>query len=285
MKTNKEHLVIQSVQGRVHHPTLRGPGYRVGSDGVGRIPHATGGITYNYKIGDNCMDIVGDHIEPGVSLKNADNNENDALNTFACVGNIAKVITGDAKGELGFVTGKHGGIDHVMIYFSADTLEKMVVDDKVLIKASGQGLKIEGYDDVMVMNLDPSLFEKMNIKEVDGKLHVGVTHIVPGFLMGSGLGSSTLMSGDYDITTQDREAVSKYHLDTLRFGDIVYIQDHNADNGPHYKNGSGLVGVIVHSDSYTSGHGPGVCVLLSSKLDTLVPMIDANANLANLCLK
>ena len=45
MKTNKEHLVIQSVQGRVHHPTMRGAGYRVGFDGWGRIPMATGGIT------------------------------------------------------------------------------------------------------------------------------------------------------------------------------------------------------------------------------------------------
>lgn len=284
MKTNKEHLVIQSVQGRVHHPVMRGPGYRVGFDGWGRIPHATGGITYNYAIGDNCMNIVGDHIEPGVSLKNSEANENDALNTFACVGNVAKVISGDAKGDLGFVTGKHGGIDHVMIYFSKETLEKMVVDDKVLIKATGQGLKIEGVDDVMVMNCDPELLEKMNVTPENGQLKVGVTHIIPGYLMGSGLGSSTSMSGDYDITTQDAEAVKEFKLDTLRFGDIVYIQDHNANNGPHYLKGSGLVGVIVHSDSYTSGHGPGVCVLLSSKTAAIEPFIDENANLAKYCL-
>ncbi len=42
MKTNKKQLVIQSVQGRVHHPTMRGAGYRVGFDGWGRIPMATG---------------------------------------------------------------------------------------------------------------------------------------------------------------------------------------------------------------------------------------------------
>ena len=41
MKTNKEHLVIQSVQGRVHHPTMRGAGYRVGFDGWARIPMVT----------------------------------------------------------------------------------------------------------------------------------------------------------------------------------------------------------------------------------------------------
>ena len=53
MKINKNQLVMQSVQGRVHHPVMSGSGYRVGFDGWGRIPMATGGITYNYAIGDS----------------------------------------------------------------------------------------------------------------------------------------------------------------------------------------------------------------------------------------
>ena len=285
MKTNKAHLVIQSVQGRVHHPTMRGAGYRVGFDGWGRIPMATGGITYNYAIGDCCMGIAGDHIEPGVSLKNADASENDAMNAFACIGNTAKVLTGDAKGELGFVTGKHGGIDHVMIYFPSETLEKMAVDDKVLIKAHGQGMKLLDYEEVMVMNTDPELFDKLGIEEKDGKLIVPVTHIIPAYLMGSGLGSATLMSGDYDITTQDKEAVKELGLDTLRFGDIVYIQDNDGHNGAHYLKGSGSVGVIVHSDSFPSGHGPGVFFILTCKKDTLKPKICKDANIANYLLK
>ena len=108
-----------------------------------------------------------------------------------------------------------------------------------------------------VMNTDPELFDKLGIEEKDGKLIVPVTHIIPAYLMGSGLGSATLMSGDYDITTQDKEAVKELGLDTLRFGDIVYIQDNDGHNGAHYLKGSGSVGVIVHSDSFTSGHGPG----------------------------
>ena len=68
MQTNKASLPVMSVQGKVDHPIMSGNGYRVGYDGYGRIPMATGGIIYNYKIGDSCMGIAGDHIEPGVSL-------------------------------------------------------------------------------------------------------------------------------------------------------------------------------------------------------------------------
>ena len=39
------------------------------------------------------------------------------------------------KGRCGYVTGKHGGIDHVMVYFDEETLDLMTCDDKVLIKA------------------------------------------------------------------------------------------------------------------------------------------------------
>ena len=68
MQTNKASLPVMSVQGKVDHPIMSGNGYRVGYDGYGRIPMATGGIIYNYKIGDSCRGIAGDHLEPGVSL-------------------------------------------------------------------------------------------------------------------------------------------------------------------------------------------------------------------------
>ena len=90
-----------------------------------------------------------------------------------------------------------------------------------------------------------------------------------------------MVSGDYDIMTQDKNEVKKYHLDTLRFGDLVAIKNHSCHNGPHYLEGSCTVGIIVHSDSFTSGHGPGVCVLFTSKDSSLKPFIDANANFIN----
>lgn len=281
MKTNREKLVMMSVQGKVDHPGLKGNGYRVGYDGKGRIPIAVGGIVYNYKIGDSCMGIMGDHVEPSVSLKNPSDKENGALQAFSCIGYIAKVISGDAKGDLGYVTGKHGGIDHVMVHFPLETLEKMTCNDQVFIKSFGQGLKLLDYPNVHVMNIDPDLLQKMNIKEENGKLVVPVTHKVPAYLMGSGLGSATTVLGDYDIMTQDKKVNEELNLNALRFGDVVAIMDHDNTYGPNYHRGAVSVGVICHSDSYTSGHGPGVTVIMAAVNGEIEPVIDENANIAN----
>ena len=98
IKFNKEQLIMQSVQGKVHPPVMKRQ-YRVGSDGRPWILPATGGITYNFQIGDGCMGLAGDHVEPGVSTKNPDPAMDMAYNTLTCVGNQAKVITGEAKAQ------------------------------------------------------------------------------------------------------------------------------------------------------------------------------------------
>lgn len=283
MRTNKEHVVKQSVQGAIHHPCMKGDGYWVSHDGFGRICVSTGGIVYNYKIGDGCMGIPGDHIEPGVSLKNSDDRENTALQVLACVGNQATIISGDAKGKQGIVTGKHGGVDHVMIYFDEDTLDCLNVNDRIAIKACGLGLQLLDHPEVLVMNIDPDLFLKLSIKELeDGSLEIPVACIVPAHLMGAGLGSTTMMGGDYDIMTQDKEAVKTYGLDHLRFGDLVFIEDHDNVNGPHYRKHAGSVGIVAHSDSFTSGHGPGLTIILTAKDRKLKPRLDPHANLADI---
>ena len=281
LKTNKDHLVMQGVQGKVHHPTLKSTGYRVGFDGIARIIPAVGGITYNYFVGDNCMDIVGDHVEPGVSSQNSDAAENGAYNTFSCIGNKAKVISGDAKGSVGFVSGKHGGIDHVMIAFDSATLDKMVVNDQILVYGYGQGLQLTDYPEITCMNLEPNLLDKLNIVEENGQIVIDVTHVVGGHLMGSGLGSSTLLQGDFDIMTQDQASNEKYNLSTLRFGDIVMIENCYCENGAIYQQGATSVGIIVHSDSFTSGHGPGVCILFTCSENKIKANINEKANIAN----
>ena len=68
----------------------------------------------------------------------------------------------------------------------------------------------------------------------------------------------------YDIMTQDKAENRKFHLDALCFGDLVAIQDHDNHHGPHYLKGAISIGVVVHSDSFTSGHGP--CLLYTSVL-------------------
>jgi len=282
LKTNREKLVMQSVQGKIHSPIMGPNPYRVSSDGQPMILHGTGGITYNFQIGDSCMDLVGDHIEPGVSIRNEEAAENRALMTLACIGNEARVTSGDAKGAKGFVTGMHGGIDHTLIYFPQEDLEKMAINDSILIKAHGQGLKVEGFEDVVVMNLDPNLFEKMGIKvNKDGKLEILIAAEIPAHLMGSGIGSATSFSGDYDITTGDKEEVKKYGIDKLRFGDLVLLRDCDNTYGRQYLKGAVTVGVVVHSDCILAGHGPGVTALFSCKTSMIEGVISPYANLAD----
>ncbi len=98
--------------------------------------------------------------------------------------------------------------------------------------------------------------------------------------MGSGLGSETAASGDYDITTQDPEMIEKYGLNKIRFGDIVYLENTDNTFGRCYKKGAGTVGVVVHADCVIAGHGPGVCTIATSVKGKIKPIINKNANIA-----
>lgn len=280
-KINRERLVMQSVMGMIHHPVMGTP-YRHDIHGGAHVLPATGAITYNVKLGDLTNAMECDHVEPGVSIKNPDTAENAALNTLACIGNTATVVSGDAKGAKGFVTGTHGGIEHVLIYFDADALDQMVIGDKIQIRAQGQGMKIEGFEDtVSAMNTDPGLFDKLNITVEDGKLKVPVAATVPAYLMGSGIGSATAANGDYDIMTGDKEEIIRLGLDKLRYGDIVLLQNCDTTYGRGYLTGAVTIGVVVHSDCIISGHGPGVTTLLSSKKPLIEGVLDPKANLAD----
>ncbi|NLL48208.1 MAG: DUF4438 domain-containing protein, partial [Firmicutes bacterium] len=177
LRTNVDNLVKLSVQGQITPPLQRGA-YRVDREGVPFVLPGTGGIAYNVKVGHSAFGWAGDHVEPGVStaasIDDRSSTRNQAYNTLSCVGNEAIVISGDAKGARGVVTGTHGGIEHVIIDFASEELEKMVIEDKILVKAFGQGLQLLDYPGIMVRNLDPGLLGKLGIREEKGKLIVPV---------------------------------------------------------------------------------------------------------------
>jgi len=280
LRTNADKLPVISVGGAVWHP--KGGRYtRINVDGQALLLTAVGGIVYNAKIGDPCIGWAADHLEPGVSTRHKDDDHNVAYLMLSCIGNEATVKSGDAKGEKGFVTGKHGGCDHVIIHFPDETLEKLSIDDNIGVKATGQGLALLDYPDIILRNLSPALLDKMNIKEEGGKLKVGVAKIAPAAIMGSGLGVSNSTTGDYDITMFDEGIIEEYGLKDLRFGDIVALQDADNRFGYSYRTGACSIGVVVHSDCFGAGHGPGVATLITSKLPLIEPFIDDGANLAN----
>lgn len=278
---NRGQLVEQSVTGRIHHPTIwHGNHFKLIHDGSSVVLPSVGGITYNVKLGDSVYGMRCDHVEPGVSMQNPDRGENDAVVTLACIGNEARVLSGDARGAKGYVTGFHGGIDHTLLWFAQEDLEKMAPGDSILIRTVGQGMEIEGMPDVFCTNLSPMLFDCMAPEIEDGHLRVHAVAKVPAHLMGAGQGEGSGFTGDYDIMTADHEELHKYGLDTLRYGDIVLLENCDNTYGRGFLRGAVSVGVVVHSDAGMMGHGPGVTTLMTSKNPVIDFVPDPNANLA-----
>ena len=273
--------------GEIASPTIRSV-YNVSATGKALVLPGVGGITYNLRVGDPACGWEADHVEPCVSVENKENDArsgqaaNTAFNVFSCIGNQATVATGDAKGAKGVVTGKHGGIEHVLIDFSSEVLENLLLADRILVKAFGLGLKLLDFPDIKILNMDPGLLEVWNPKPNGAKLEVPVTHIVPAAIMGSGLGANQVNSGDYDIQLFDEAVVEQYGLESLRLGDLVSIIDADHSFGRIYRQGAVSVGVVVHTNCVTAGHGPGVTTLMTSPDGKIVPQITQNANVASL---
>ncbi|MBM3216436.1 DUF4438 domain-containing protein [Candidatus Poribacteria bacterium] len=282
LRTNLDKLACLSVVGEVSHPRVGASPYRVAQDGTPHIVPGTGGILYNVRVGDLATGWMGDHLEPGVSSRSGKDDENGAYNTYACIGNPVKVVGGDAKGSVGYVTGKHGGIEHVLVEFPDEALESLLPGDRLLIKAIGTGLELLDFPEVAARSLDPRLLDVWGIEPNGDSLRVPVTHVVPAKVMGSGLGANTTIRGDYDIQMFSPDVVRECGLEDLRLGDFVAIQDADHTYGRIYYTGAVSVGVIVHGDSYVAGHGPGVTTVLTSRTGKITPVIDPDANIRTL---
>jgi hypothetical protein len=281
--TNLDRLVRVAAAAKVAQPVTRG--YQVSAGGEPRILPLLGGIVYNVKCGDPAMGWAADHLEPGVALElpRAEEAAVRALNTFAQIGNPARVLTGAAKGARGVVTGKHGGIEHVHVDFAQRDLERMAIGDQVQIATFGLGLELADFPAVRVMNLDPRVLGKMRLSAAGGKLVVPVALVIPAELMGSGLGQNQCQSGDYDIQTADPASVRRWGLERLRLGDFVAILDADHSFGRIFRKGAVSVGVVVHGDCIQSGPGPGLVTAFTSATGKIAPKVVARgANLAEL---
>jgi len=281
-RLNRSELVMMAVVGEATQPGLQPGLYRIAHDGKAVVVPGTGGITPNVRVGDRAFDFVADHVEPGVSAQNSDERKNTAFNVFSCIGNEAVIVSGEAKGETGVVTGKHGGIEHVMIDFTPKIMKKMVVGDKIQVWGHGVGLTLLDAPDVAAFNMDPDFVKKWGVKVRDGRAHCKVSRSVPAAIMGSGLGRATVVRGDYDIQTFDDAIAQRYGLRDIRLGDIVAIEDADNTYGRIYKTGSITIGIVVHGASMVSGHGPGVTTLLTSTKGAIEFEIDAGANIADI---
>ncbi|MEG1972296.1 MAG: DUF4438 domain-containing protein, partial [Oscillospiraceae bacterium] len=176
----------------------------------------------------------------------------------------------------------HGGIEHTIIYFKEKDLQKLLPNDQILIKAFGQGLKLLDAPSIICMGIDPDLLDKMDASVKDNKLMIKVAKKIPSHLMGAGNGMGMGFDGDWDLMTADRQELEKYGLQDLRYGDIVLMEDCDNTYGRGFFKGAVSVGIVVHSDSVLTGHGPGVSTLFSSREPIIQGEICEKANLADI---
>jgi hypothetical protein len=286
---NERELVMITVSGTVAAPLMAANPYRIGQDGRPRLLPGTGGITLSHRVGDPAVGNAGDHIEPGVSIRNEGravkgdrDGSNQALQLLSCIGNFARVVSGAATGATGTVTGKHGGIDTVLVDFPMEAMRRMANGDRVQVYACGQGTRLLRHPGITVANASPRLLARWGLRSVNRRLSVPVTHEIPSAIMGSGLGRNETVRGDYDIQMFDPETVRRFDLGSLRFGDLVAIIDADHRFGRSFSRRHIAIGCVVHGESSVAGHGPGVTTLLTGRSTEFEILRTPVANIAEL---
>jgi len=276
LQWNFDDLVEMAVTGRVSQPAVRRGGYTPWPDGVGVMLPGMSGIVYNARVGDRAFGWAGDHVEPGVSIANAEERADFALHYLTCIGNEAEVVTGFARGARGIVTGEHA---RLLVDFPPDVLEEMMIGDTVQIRARGRGLKLVGHPDIEFKKTSPELAEAFGLRLEDGRVHCPVAMELPARIMGSGAELNAEFV-DQDLMSGDRALMAELGIDRMRLGDLIGIRDVDHRYGRSYREGWTAVCLCIHGDSVMTGHGPGILTLITGPSDHFDFHIDPSANIA-----
>jgi hypothetical protein len=285
LATNQVDLVAVSVAGAVAHPGFPGlpaEPYRMAADGTAFLLPTYGGIVYNVSVGDRAFGWAADCIHPGVSIRQADDNQNRGLNVFACVGNRARVMTGGAAGATGVVTGKSGRFsEQVIVHLPCEARTRMAVGDQVLVRAEGVGLTLTDHPAVSLKGISPEMLAALPAQEDEGHVAFGVTAQIPAHLVGAGLGL-TSEGGSLHMQSTDRALLAELGLDRLRLGDLVALEDTDSRYNHGYLRGARAIGVVASTDGPRAGYGPGIAILMTAPGGELGSFESPDTNLAEL---
>jgi hypothetical protein len=267
-------LVAVNLLGVVEHPVLGDTPYRVDRDGRPYVPAGDGGIVTNLCLGDSVFALLGDHAAPGACLVHPDPAARHALASYCCIGNRARVRTGQAAGARGVVTGKRGEDGRVIVSLGESDLGRLRPGDELAVRARGQGLRPPGLPpDVTIMNLDPDVLASLpvDLAGQDGAVTVGVRMSVPSRLAGNGIGRpSVAWDLDLQLPPPGPDGAGD-----LALGDLVAVTDLDARYNMGYRRGWVTVGVVGHGASPLPGHGPGMTPILTGPAAALRPVPDA----------
>lgn len=283
VESNRDKLLEIGVIGEITHPAIDAR-YINNWEGKPSVGLGQGGIVYNIKPGDSCFGWAwGEKVEPGVSVDGiGGEGAKGSFRNFSCIGNKAKVVKGETKGKEGIVVGKVGGLPdrshHVVVYFSEEILEELAIGDKIQVRSIGVGLKFTDYPDIRVVGVSPQLLDTMGLKDVNGKLGVPVTTIVPADFVGMGSGGSPVESSCWNVMTQSPEAL--VHLKDVKLGDIVALKNILSAWGRGYYENAYTIGVVSTGSSGKLGQGIGVTTLMTCKKENIIPIIDSEANIS-----
>ena len=278
VRTNRERLVTQILAGEVWPALADRHGYRVDADGTPFLLPGMGGVTLGAHAGDPATGYAADHLEPGLSVRAADEGANMALQFLTCVGNTVTVRSGPAAGATGRVLGQHA---YVLVDMAEEDLARVAPGDRVSVAAVGQGLRLTDHPAIVAKNLDPAFLDSLPIRtRPDGRLSVEVAARVPAAAVGAGAGmvsefANTDLMGAYAGQGDDLSL----GLETLRLGDLVALADQDHRFGRGFRPGYLTIGVISTGHCRLFGHGPGPSSLLSGPTAAFDVRVDAAANL------
>lgn len=277
LRWNFEELVEMAVTGQVGQPALRRGGYVHSPDGRAILLPGMYGIAYNARVGDRAFGWAGDHVEPGVSIANPQEDADYALHYLTCIGNEAEVVTGLARGARGVVTGEHA---RLLVDFPPHVLEELTVGDTIQIRARGRGLRLLSHAGIEFKKTSPALARALGVRVVDGRVSCPVAMELPPRIMGSGAELNAEFV-DQDLMSGDRDLMARLGIDQLRLGDLVGIRDVDHRFGRSYRKGWVAICLCIHGDSVMTGHGPGILTLITGPAGLLDFHLDPHANIAH----
>jgi hypothetical protein len=267
-------LVANNLLGIAEHASLTPMvAYKIDRDGHPYVPTGDGGIVLGVHLGDGVFDTDGDHVAPGVTLVHSDPGARFGLTAFSCVGNEVVVRSGRASGAVGHVIGKRGESGRVIVSFDDETMAEILPGDQMSVRAVGQGFAPSGLpSDVVVMNVDPTLYAALPVSTDGGVASVDVAGVLPSRVCGNGIGRPAQMwDVDLAVVPDSPDLQGR----DMRLGELWAIENLDVRHNMGYRRDWVTIGVICHGGSPMPGHGPGLVPILCGPLGQLQTVVSA----------